>query len=214
MQLVSDGEFISDIDIIARLSDFPRSRDWLTRTWEVKVSLLCEDGSARSLKAGKTTRTINQLNAYRSFGSPEVSLLDTYVCEAGFMAKNAFPPPLVRASIEAKLPRLAEQGFGYQLLPFEHGKAGDEDVGLLAMPQGVNPLQTSIGILKAVPTPEGEGFGRLVDRIDEFFVEQPDRPSKSFHQVVFCMKCRQLQLVRMRDEHLCPTCGSDLIVQS
>ncbi|MCJ7791003.1 MAG: hypothetical protein MUP49_01085, partial [Dehalococcoidia bacterium] len=70
MDLGTGGEFTSDIDILARLSDFPHSKEWIYRTWEVKVSLICKDGTARSLKAGKIERTIKQLKAYRDFGSP------------------------------------------------------------------------------------------------------------------------------------------------
>jgi hypothetical protein len=214
MDLVTRGKFTSDIDIIAHLSDFPRSREWITRTWEVKVSLLSKDGLARSLKAGKTARTIKQLTAYRNFGSPDVSLLDVYICEAGFMDSNDFPPPSLDASLRAKLPELRGHGFGYQLLPFEHGRYGDADVGLLAVSPGWNPLRTTFEILPAVSSQPGDKFSRLVDRIDEFFEQAPNRPTKSFHQVVFCRRCRQLQLIRMRDEHVCPICGNDLLAQS
>lgn len=93
MDLMSGGgRFTSDIDIIAKVHDFPNSQAWLYKTWEFKVSLLCKDGSARSLKAGKTARTVTQLKAYRDFGSLEVSLLDGYICEAGFGHRNPFPP--------------------------------------------------------------------------------------------------------------------------
>jgi hypothetical protein len=214
MGLVTAAGFTSDIDIIAKLGGLPRSSEWIVRTWEVKVSLLCEDGSARSLKSGKTARTITQLTAYREFGSPDVSLLDVYLCEAGFIGRNAFPPPSLRASISAKLPKLRERGFGYQLLPFEHGKDGDSDVGLLAMPIELNPLATTFNVLPAVPSQPGENFSRLVNRIDEFFERAPNRPGKSFNQIIFCVHCGQLQLIRMKDEHTCPNCGSDLVAQS
>jgi hypothetical protein len=51
MDLGTGGAFTSDIDVIARLHDFPRSQEWLYKTWEVKVSLLCKDGSALSLQS-------------------------------------------------------------------------------------------------------------------------------------------------------------------
>jgi hypothetical protein len=90
MDLVTKGEFTCDIDIIARLRD--RSKRWFSSTWEVKVSLLSRDGSARSLKAGKTTRTMTKLAAYRNFGVPDVSLLDVFLCEGGFLRGSAYPP--------------------------------------------------------------------------------------------------------------------------
>lgn len=85
------NEFTSDIDIIARLYDFPNSKNWFYKTWEVKVSLLQKDGSARSLKIGKTKRTLNQLKAYKKFGSAITILLDIYILEDGFLENNSFP---------------------------------------------------------------------------------------------------------------------------
>jgi hypothetical protein len=101
MDLGTGGVFTTDIDIMARLHDFPQSNEWLYRTWEVKVSLLCRDGNARSLKVGKLNRTVTQLNAYREFGSPHVSLLDIYVCESGFMGRHDFPPAALNNTISA-----------------------------------------------------------------------------------------------------------------
>jgi len=39
-------------------------------------------------------------------------------------------------------------------------------------------------------------------------------PRKSFKQIIYCRECRQLQLISMKDEHFCPSCKSDLIIQS
>jgi hypothetical protein len=50
-------QYSGDIDIIARLSNFPLSQEWIYKTWEVKVSLLHNDGTASSLKAGKVKKT-------------------------------------------------------------------------------------------------------------------------------------------------------------
>jgi hypothetical protein len=214
MDLGTGGSFTSDIDIIARLHDFPPSQEWLYRTWEVKVSLLCKDGSARSLKIGKTARTVTQLKAYREFGSPDVSLLDIYLCEAGFMTQNTFPPSILTETISTKLAELSRERFGYQLLPFEHGKDGDRDVGLLAIPSEQNPLQTTFNVLPAVTTGPQQPFSRLVDKLDEFFERIEGQSEKSFLQIVFCRECRRLQSIRMKDEYKCPTCQSNLVIQS
>lgn len=211
MDLGTGGTFTSDIDIIALLSNYPHSREWIAKTWEVKISLLCKDGSVRSLKAGKIERTIKQLTAYRGFGSPDVSLLDVYVCEAGFSGSNNFPPQSFDTSLHAKLPELRRHGFGYQQLPFEHGKDLDTDVGLLAFSHQLNPFRTTFGILPAIPSQSRDGFSRLVDRIDTFFKKAPDRDKYFNCQVIFCKRCRQLQLIRMKDEQVCPTCGSNLV---
>lgn len=213
MDLGTGGAFTSDIDVLARLHDYPRSKEWLFKTWEVKVSLLCRDGSARSLKAGKLNRTMIQLGAYREFGSPDVSLLDVYVCEAGFMSRNVFPPPVLRNTISTKLAELLRDRFGYQLLPFEHGRDADGDIGLLAMPSERNPPQTTFNMLPAATGSPRQPFSRLANRLNDFFEQLKDHPRKSFNQIVFCRVCRQLRLIYMKDEHVCPGCQSDLITQ-
>jgi hypothetical protein len=214
MDLGTGGEFTSDIDILARLSDFPRSREWIYRTWEVKVSLLCKDGTARSLKSGKIERTITQLETYREFGSPDVSLLDIYICEAGFMRQNVFPPPSLRSAITAKVAELSKNGFGYQLLPFEHGKDRDGDFGLFAISPTRNPLRITFDVLPAFPFRPRDPFARLADRVDQFFEQLPDRSRSIKKQIVFCRECHRLQLISMREEYTCPNCQSNLILQS
>jgi hypothetical protein len=214
MDLQTGGAFTSDLDIIAKLQDYPCSRAWLYRTWEVKVSLLCKDGSARALKAGKLKRTATQLRAYRRFGSPEVSLLDVYICESGFMTRNKFPPPVLEATVKAKLTELHQERFGYQLLPFEHGNDRGNDAGLLAMPNARNPLQTTFNMLPAVTAGPQQPFSQLVAHLDEFFDSVKGRIRKPFNQIVFCRECRRLQLICMQDSCECPNCQSDLIIQS
>lgn len=214
MDLGTGGKFTSDIDILARLLDYPRSHNWLYKSWEVKVGLLCRDGTGRSLKAGKTARTMTQLKAYREFGSPAVSLLDVYVCEDGFMGTNRFPPPSLYEGIGKKIAELKPAGFGYQLLPFEHGSDGTGDVGLRAIATDGIGLSTMFELAPAVDAGPREPFSRLADHINEFFEKSPDRPRKSFHQIVFCRSCRQLQMICMKNEYTCPTCKDDLIAQS
>lgn len=211
MDLGAGGEFTSDIDILARLSDFPHSQEWFYKTWEVKVSLLCKDGTTRSLKSGKIGRTRKQLEVYREFGSPDVSLLDIYICEAGFMRNNVSPPSSLQNVITAKIAELSKDGFGYRLLIFEHGKDREGDVGLFVMAPEGDPMQTTADILSATQFQPRDPFAKLADRIDQFFEQLPDpSPSK---QIVFCRECRRLQHIKMRDEYTCPNCQSDLILQ-
>jgi hypothetical protein len=218
MDLGTGGEFTSDMDIIARLREIPPSKQWIYRTWEVKVSLICMDGTVRSLKVGKTARTVTQMKAYREFGSPDVSLLDIYVCETGFLGRNAFPPAPLKDAISAKTLELSKQGFGYQLLVFEHGKDKDGDIGLQVLTPGLNrllALQTTINILPAFPFKPRDPFARFIHRIDQFYEQIPQGsygPVKK--QIVFCRDCHRLQYISTRDEYTCPNCESNLIVQS
>lgn len=222
MDLGTGGRFKGEIDIIARLSNRPRSPEWFYRTWEVKASLLGQDGRARSLKRGKTGKVMNQLRAYRDFGAPEVSLLDIVLCEAGCLAANPFPTRDLLEAIETKLPELREEHFGYHLLPFEHGRDADGDIGLVTINTADQAgrrdypilVRPDIHALEASVSKPSDAFLELVERLDEFFEAAAPRPSKSFHQIVFCRACRQLQLIRMRDDCGCPTCDTDLIAQS
>lgn len=214
MDLGTGGRFTSDIDIIARLNNHPRSPDWFYRTWEVKVSLLNRDGKARSLKRGKTGKVMNQLRAYRDFGAPEVSLLDIVLCEAGCLKANPFPTQDLFDAVATKLPELHKDRFGYHLLPFEHGRDADRDIGLSTIRHEDRPMRPDFHFLRPAVTNPQEGFVRLTGRLDEFFEAAEDRQSKHFHQIVFCRECRQLQLIRMREHWACPICGDDLIAQS
>jgi hypothetical protein len=214
MDLVAGGGFTSDIDIIARLHNYPRSRDWFYRTWEVKVSLLDRKGKARSLKSGKTRKLMSQLQAYRKFGAPEVSLLDLVLCEAGCLSSNPVPTPELIAMLAKKLPELRKDGFGYQLLPFEHERDADGDVGLRTFSRGDRLGSPDLPFLRPVVTNTGEKFMRLAQRLDEFFEEAAERRAKSCCQIAFCRVCRRLQLIRLRDEEDCPTCGEGLVAQS
>jgi len=214
MDLGTGGKFTSDVDIIARLHDFPQSDKWLYETREVKVSLLRKDGVARSLKTGKIGRTVTQLRAYRKFGSPSVSLLDIYLCEAGFMQNISFPPSAVVESTTAKLAELRREGFGYEILPFEYGRKESDDTALFTLVNEQNPINTTFNLLPILEEESRQPFSFLANRLHAFFERSSDRPHKSNHQIVFCRECRELQLIRMKDEHNCPSCHSDLVIQS
>lgn len=130
------------------------------------------------------------------------------------MHRNAFPPPVLSDTLSVKLTGLRRDRFGYQLLPFEHDKDENGDVGLRAMPSQGNLLQTTFDLLPAGMTGPRQPFSRLADRLNEFFEQTKDRRRKSFSQIVFCRACRQLHLICMKEEQRCSECGSDLVMQS
>ena len=205
------GIYTSDLDIIARLSDYPQSKNWIYKTWEVKVSLLQENGAARSLKAGKTKRTLTQLNAYKAFGAASTTLLDIYICEDGFLSNHDFPTEEVRQVSNHKISEIKLNGFGYQMLPFQHKKEGDKDVGLF-VPSNIQ-RKTVVDILHPNNFGHREPFSRLVEDLDKFFEQQGERPRKSFSQIVYCKNCKRLQLIDMKTVYDCPICSDDLVQQ-
>jgi hypothetical protein len=206
------GNFTSDLDIIARLSDFPNSRNWIYKTWEVKVSLLLKDGTARSLKAGKVKRTLTQLKAYKPFGSAKSTLLDVYICESGFLETQGFPPKEVYDLSLHKASEFKKKGFGYQILPFEHDKDGDIDDGLFV--PGNRQGKAVVDILLPRDFGHRQPFSNLVEDIDKFFEQRGELPRKSFNQIIYCKSCRQLQLIDMKEIYECPTCNDNLIIQT
>ena len=215
MDLGTGGYDQSDIDVMVSLWDYPDSpRTKLYRAWEVKVGLLHADGHGRSLKAGKTQRMMNQVEAYRDFGIPEVSLLDVYLCETGFMRNNPFPPPVLQESLPKKLAELHRAGFGYRLLPFEFSLDPNRPAldPLRTYNLGLSPIKTTFDVLRPVVRSPRDGFMRLVEKIDDFVARTP-AATGGFRQVVFCRACRRLQQIRMRDTINCPGCGDNLVQQ-
>jgi hypothetical protein len=140
--------------------------------------------------------------------------MDVYVCEAGFMGNNNFPPPALERTILAKIDELRRHKFGYQLLPFEHAGDADGDVGLRALHHISSPLKTHLDLLPTIRTEPMQPFSRLAERLNDFFEHAPERRSKSSNQIVFCRECRQLQLISTKDCFDCPHCKSDLVAQS
>jgi hypothetical protein len=227
MDLGTGGSFNSDIDIIAclllppksvpqRSSYRPHSDGFVYKTWEVKVSLLCKDGTARSLKLGKTARTIAQLQAYKGFGAADASLLDVYICEAGFMDSNSFPPNPVKEAVNKRMPALKSEGFGYEMLPFEHAKYGDIDFGLKAfsIPTWYGSPSRKIRLLAAPRTAPNDGFARLIGCLNDCYRREIERFGNNRRVcVVYCRACRQMSLVRMKQAWLCGVCNKDLRLQ-
>ena len=209
------GAFTSDIDIIACLREIPPAKSLVFKTWEVKVAVLLANGRVKSLKAGKTPGILKQLRAYRHFGSPHVSLLDVFVCEDGYLAQRAFPPEEVRSALVQKVPELAEEGFGHEILTFEHFLVDGKDVDLKVI-GGPPPLKTTMSLLQARPTHLAEPFARLVRRIDLYFdsvIKGESSLAQGWPIVVFCWQCRQLDLVRTKQAFKCSRCGIEFAAE-
>jgi hypothetical protein len=231
MDLGTNDGYAGDIDILACLKRWPNSLSpwpnnlspWpddtpksgsFYRTWEVKVGKLHKNGETKSLKRGKTRKILSQLDTHRKFGSPNISLLDVYLCEAGFFENGMAGFPLsAQQSIYARIPELRDNRYGYQILQFGHDIDKDNDVGLYAPCSGPN-MDAALNILYPAVSRPQQPFSSLASRINGFW--ESNRTSAPFHQmVVFCRVCRSLRVVSTRaDDFICPGCRDDLVVQS
>jgi hypothetical protein len=206
MSLVPGCRFAGDIDLMCSLRSFPQKPVTLIyKTWEVKVILIDRFGRPRSLKRGKTRNILKQLRVTRRFGSPNVSLLEMYLCEAGSSGFTNFPSEPVFESIQERASRLYAELFGYQLLPFAHGKDGDTDVGVYGLGK-LYPPDSTIRILRPLVTECRKPFSELAQILETFVVSK----QLGFVIVVFCKTCRRLGLVKMNSEFDCPHCGDYL----
>lgn len=219
MSLAGDPAFTSDMDVITCLRDVPSHPDRLIyRAWEVKVSLLGRDGRARSSKAGKIRKLLNQLGAYRRFGAPEVSLLDIFLCADGALEQW---PGSAEEDIVVKGEACKSGGFGYCLSAFEdfdlaalrESSILDPKTLLRVRRWSPNPMHTTATLVRPVVTPIGEPFSTLVALIEDFRQEQEKR-SPVGRQIYYCRNCQQLQIVHSRSRGACPTCGSELAWQT
>jgi len=217
MDLRTGGPFTSDIDILAKLSDFPKSKNWIYRSWEVKVGLIGRDGSTKSLKSGKTARTLTQLKAYRKFGLPSVSLFDVFILEDGFLRANMVPPESVLKVMDVKINELREGRFGYRTLFFEHKNRDGIDCGLKVPPWSIGGSVFGDPTVRLLSVPDEaprDPFLKLASRLDEFFESQPSTPKKMSKRIIFCRACKKLALIDTADEFVCPECGDLLITQT
>ena len=223
MSLVQGGGH-GELDIIAKLKYPPRSKDtWFYRTWEVKVSLLCNDGTAKSLKAGKLPDVLTQMRNYRRFGASSVTLLDLYLCQVGTIDSGGFFSDPLQDLIKEKRAQLAEEGYGYQVIPFEHHQRDGGDYGLRVIEfehrsaPGYRPVTSWAGAVSAntfltseATAAEGH-FATLVAKVDAFYEGSDSKEGSLRQQITFCETCRNLQLIRMREQSSCPSCGRPFI---
>lgn len=197
--------FRGDLDMIACLRSMPSEPRFLKYlSWEVKLALIDKLGRPKSLKAGKTRDIVQQLRIHRRFGSPEASLLELFLCEASPISLKHFPQPAVLPVIQERAYALKEGMFGYKILPFQHGREGDVDVGTFTIRHPYSHLQTASTIVRAAIMPPGKAFLELMETLNEF---ADSRKAIGFHVISFCKNCRKLQTIRMKNDPICPLCN-------
>ena len=71
-------------------------------------------------------------------------------------------------------------------------------------------METAFRLLAPRPQAPTEPFMRLAEHLDDFAKKYAD-PFR--RQIIYCRKCHQLGAIQMKTEHVCPSCGDDLIRQ-
>ncbi len=212
MKIVRGTRYTSDIDIIGCFSDrYGSSLSY--KTWEVKVSLIDKDGKPHSLKAGKTKDVLKQLRAYRDFGSPSVTLLESYICEQGYLEKFRGLPDENENSIREKISYFQNEGFGYQLLPFQQNTVGGKmAISGMIQPGSLTPL---LKIIKPVVRASSDDFVKLTGKIWGFILSNQNTSMAPVHKqlITYCSSCRSLCMIERKKDPVCPNCGKPILFQ-
>jgi hypothetical protein len=210
LNLLPSSRFYGDIDLMICTLSTPRESPGIFyKTWEVKLMLVDESGKPHSLKSNKTEGTVNQLKIHRKFGSPDVSLLDLYLHEAGSKGFPNFPTEEVFLVVEKRAKALQKHLFGYQVLPFAHNKNElAEDFGVFTLPNPFEPQQPTVTLLRAARTQANGAFLELAQHLSAFAESESKSLSKllGFAVVTYCRVCRKLCLIHKRDEVRCYRC--------
>jgi hypothetical protein len=210
LNLLPTSRFYGDIDLMVCTLPTPRESPGIFyKTWEVKLILVDASGKPHSLKSNKTEGIVNQLKIHRQFGSPDVSLLELYLHEAGSKAFLHFPTEEVFLVVAKRAKALQRQLFGYQVLPFAHKKNEQaEDFGIFTLQNPFQPQQPTIDILRAMKKEAKGSFLELAHHLSAFAESESKRLSKplGFVVVTYCRVCRELCLIHKRDEVICYRC--------
>lgn len=210
LNLLPSSRFYGDIDLmICTLSTPMEPPSIFYKTWEIKLMLVDKSGKPRSLKSNKTEEILNQLRIHREFGSPEVSLLELYLHEAGSKAFKFFPQEGVFVVVEKRAKELQKRLFGYQVLPFGHGKnESGEDFGIFTPQNPFNPRKATVDLLRAARTEAKGAFLELAQYLSAFAESESKRLSRPLGAAVvaYCRVCRELCLIHRKDEVRCYRC--------
>jgi hypothetical protein len=210
LNLLPSSNFHGDIDLMVCTLSTPREPSGLFyKTWEIKLVLVGKAGRVRSLKGGRTLDIVNQLRIHRKFGSPDASLLELYLHEAGSKTLKFFPTPEVFHVVEQRAKELRKQLFGYQILPFAHGKdERAEDFGIYGIRNPFQPSRISFELLRAVKTEAKGEFLNLAQYLWVFAESEAKQRSKplGFVAITYCRTCKNLCLIHRREEARCYHC--------
>lgn len=210
LNLLRSSSFNGDIDLmVCTLSTPLEPPGVFYKTWETKLILVEKSGRPRSLKRGKTVGILNQLKIQRKFGSPDVSLLELYLHEFGSKTFKFFPTPEIFQVVERRAKELKEHLFGYQILPFTHGKNdAAEDFGVYSLENPFQRFRPSIELLRAPKTGATAEFLTLAQYLWAFAESESKLLSLplGFVAITYCRFCRKLCLIHKRGRVRCYYC--------
>jgi hypothetical protein len=213
LDLLPGSGYFGDIDLMVCTLSTPKEPPGIFyKTWEVKLMLVDKSGKPHSLKSNKTEGILNQLKVQRKFGSPDVSLLELYLHEAGSAPFKFFPTADVFTVVERRAKALKQALFGYQVLPFRHAQNQDrEDFGIATLE---NPFSgtPAISLVRSLKAEAKGAFLSLAQHLNVFAETESRRLAKTFGWVViaYCRTCRKLCLIHTRDPASCYHCSTPL----
>jgi len=218
LNLLPASHFCGDIDLMVCTLSTPMEPPGIFyKSWEIKLMLVDKSGKPRSLKSNRTAEILNQLEVHREFGSPDITLLELYLHEAGSKAFEFFPTEEVFLVLAKRATELQKRFFGYQVLPFGHRKnKNGEDLGIYVLPNPFQPGKPTVDFLRAAKTEAKGEFLELAQHLSAFAESESKRRFKPLGPVAvtYCRVCRKLCLIHRTDKVCCYRCLAPLAGRS
>ena len=166
------------------------------------------------------------MNNYRRFGASSATLLDVFLCQDGALERHQFPAPEIQHALFDRSKQLAQEGFGYEVIPFEHQERNGRDYGLNVLRLRDDIVPPAV-LLNGIPIPPiGENtilpqpasvphgpFAALVEKLDSFFEVCGPTGGSFRSQITYCGVCKDLRLVKMKEHKHCSLCNNPFIEQ-
>jgi hypothetical protein len=203
---IVDSSIKGDIDLLFAMRVYnagatPRfSR--IYRCFELKTSKVARDGTVKSLKEGKITKTLGQCQKLCRIGAPQVFLLEAFIAEAGYsqMSNGRMPDP-VRESVAKKYDRMTSTNYGYVTMALEQIEGySEEDTGVLWPAATIKEASTS-----AI----GQSFQEIISAIETYISHIGGAGYSTV--ITYCNGCRELTSVHAQGPYMCHKCGQPLI---
>lgn len=192
-----------DLDILIAMGVFRGDKiEYIYRVFEVKVGKINKDGVCKSLKLKKFNKTKGQLRKIIKAGSQQTFLLEAYILEAGYHRKFTSLPDLLLAEIKKKIKEIKNEDFGYVCVFLEQERGFDEEKAI------INHTAKS---LKKASIKEATGpIKNIINHIEVFYNTQKKKSGGAIPFVIYCRKCKKLNLLYIQNNPLCNYCKNDI----